>query len=414
MHAGVFAGFVVVAFLLAALVEQRNFWLPRALAVVASLAMLGALLLPLLWPYFQWEKQGVLDTLTTPPEMFSVAPSAYLNGDSELYPGLLKRFRQPMGDYEKKFFFGFLPLGMSLVGIGDYLVKKRPFRSCIKLATKPTADSEGADARNDLALGAAISIVFGFVLSLGPDWHIGSTVIHLPYYWLSRFLPGFHAVRSACRFGFIVLLGVAILAGLGFQKVLKLVGRFRPFDSMAMCAALAVAVLFFVYWEFAVELHTVAVSIQPAPEYRFLSSQAPGSVTLELPTFSWNGLSRILAEPKASTIESPIDRETGYVYASSFHWQPIMNGISGHISPVSSEISSLAVQLPSPKALSRLAHYGLRFVIVHTSAMSLGERAAWQSLPPGSGLTKVASFPAANVYEVWTGARLACESHQLR
>jgi hypothetical protein len=250
-----------------------------------------------------------------------------------------------------------------------------------------------------LALGAMLSIVFGFVLSLGPDLHIGSGIIHLPYYWLGRFLPGFHAVRNACRFGFIVLFGVAILTGLGFHAMLKAVaGRLPAFTSIR--AALTVAALFVVFWEFFVDLHTEAVPIRPAPEYHFLANQAPGTVTLELPTISWKDLSSIDFEPGASGVASAFEREAEYVYASSFHWQPIMNGISGHVSPLSSEVSSLAVELPSQNAVSALAGYGLRLVMVHTAALTAEERAAWQSLPPSSGLTKVAAFGDVDVYEV--------------
>ncbi|MBV9181790.1 MAG: hypothetical protein JO356_10800 [Acidobacteria bacterium] len=397
MHGGVFAVIVVVAFLVAELIEERNFWTRRALAVLGSMVTVGAILLPLLLPYLKWEKQGVLNTLNSPPEVFSATPSSYLNGDSELYPGLLKRFRSPLGDYEKKLFFGFLPLGMSCVGVAGYLAKKRAIRSQVLGATTPAEASKAGDLRAVLALGALISIVFGFVLSLGPYLHVGSVVINLPYHWLSRFLPGFHAVRSACRFGFIVLFGVAILAGLGYEKMLKLVGHFRPFDSTSIFAALTVALLFVVYWEFFVDLHTVSVPIQPAPEYRFLSSQPPGAVTLELPTFSYTNLPTAI-QSDVTPIE--FDREAAYVYASSFHWQPIMNGLSGHVSPVSTEISSLAVQLPAPKALYALAHYGLRFVIVHTNAVPAEQREAWHSLQATSAVTKIASFPDAEVYQL--------------
>jgi hypothetical protein len=399
MHAGVFAGLVVCAFLLAELVEGGNFWLRRTLAILAAMMLVGATLLPLLWPYWQWEKRGVLNTATPPTEVFSATPSSYLNGDSELYPGLLRRFRAPMGDYEKKLFFGFLPIAMSVVGMAAYLAQKSVFQSRVRSPTTEVELRNEGNRMASLALGAMLSIVLGFVLSLGPDLHLGSGMIHLPYYWLGRFLPGFHAVRSACRFGMIVLFGVAILTGLGFGAMLKAVaGRLPAFTSIS--AALTVAALFVVFWEFSVDLHTEAVPIRPAPEYRFLANQAPGTVTLELPTMSWKALSLIDFEPGASGVAPAFEREAEYVYASSFHWQPIMNGISGHVSPLSSEVLSLAVELPSQNAVSALAQYGLRLVIVHTAALSAEERAAWQSLPPSLGLIKVAAFDDVHVYEV--------------
>jgi len=399
MHAGVFAALVVGAFLLAELVEGGNFLLRRAVAIIVAMMIVGATLLPILWPYFKWEKKGVLTTATPPPEVFSATPSSYLNGDSELYPGLLRRFRAPIGDYEKKLFFGFLPVTMSVVGMAAYLARKPFFRVPVKPTTSGGELHEGNPATS-LALGALLSIGFGFVLSLGPDLHVGSAIVHLPYYWLSRFLPGFHAVRNACRFGLVVLFGVAILAGLGFRAILKPAAARLPSASASVSAALTVAVLFIVFWEFFVDLHTEAVPIRPAPEYRFLSHQRPGAVTLELPTVSWKGLSSMDFEPGVSRLAAAFEREAEYVYASSFHWQPIMNGISGHISPVSSEVLSWAVELPSQNAVSALAQYGLRFVIVHTGALSPDQRAAWQSLPPRSGLTKVAAFEDVQVYEV--------------
>ena len=400
MHAGVFAGLVVVAFLVAELVEGSIFWLRRTLAIVAALMMVGAILLPLLWPYLKWEKKGVLNTATPPVEVFSATPSSYLNGDSELYPGLLRRFRAPLGDYEKKLFFGFLPLALSVVGMAVYLSQKWPFRFRKQASRMKLEFRDQSHATASLALGAALSIVLGFVLSLGPDWHVASTTVHLPYYWLSRFVPGFHAVRNACRFGVTVLFGVAILAGLGFGATLKALARRLPAASASFSAAVTVAVLFIVFWEFFVDLHTQAVPIRPAPEYRFLSNQSPGAVTLELPTLSWKGLSARDFEPKVDSIASAFEREAGYVYASSFHWQPIMNGVSGHVSPVSTDVLALAVELPSRNALSALARFGLRYVILHTAALSPEQRTAWQSLPASSGLTKVAAFDDVHVYEV--------------
>jgi hypothetical protein len=397
LHGGVFAGLVVVAFVLAELLERDNFCLRRTLSIVAALIVVGTILLPLLWPYLKWEKKGVLHSATVPPETFSATPGSYLNGNSELYPDLLRRFRAPIGDYEKKLFFGFLPLGMSLVGMTAYWVQKSPFRLRIRPPITGVEVARETQARSRLALSAVLSIGLGFVLSLGPDLHVGSRVMYLPYYWLSQFLPGFHAVRNPCRFGFLVLFGVAILAGVGFHAILKRVAGRLPSASASISAALTAALLFIVFWEFFVDLHTEVVPIRAGPEYHFLSNQTPGAVTLELPTMSWKSID---FESGVGSLASAFEREAEYVYASSFHWQPIMNGISGHVSPVSTEVSALAVELPSQNALSALAQYGLRFVIVHTGALSAEQRAAWQSLPPFSGLTKVAVFEDVQVYEV--------------
>jgi hypothetical protein len=381
LHAGVFASFVVLAFFLAEFLERPWFLTRRVvIGLLASSMVLGTAVLPLAMPYLKWERKGILSDETAPAEELSATLSSYLNGDSALYPGLLKRFRAPLVNYEKILFFGFLPLAMCLVGIADRFRRKR----------YSGAAFESQRDKNDLAMGSIITILFGFVLSLGPYFHLGSIQMRLPYYWFSRFVPGFHAVRNPCRFGLVVLFGVAILSGLGFHKVLEAVRRSWPLDSASFCAALAVALLFVVYWEFQVSVGTQPAVTEVSREYRFLSRQAPGSVTLELPTMSWS----------APASNSMFTRESWYVYASSFDWQPLMNGFSGHVPNVSYKISALAVKLPSADAVSALANYGLRFVVVHPGAMSAAEIAAWQTLPQTSRLKEVARFTDAVVYRL--------------
>lgn len=398
LHGGCFAVLITAAYLLSFCLIRPALIKWRALAgLVAACLVIGLALLPVARPYFRLEKEGTLLTFRAPVQV-SATPSSYLNGGrSHFYGNSLNRFRSREWDHEKKLFLGFLPLALSLVAVSWYLFRK--VRHWFQSGQKPPEDlkittqrEEGA--RGVLILGSIFTVASAFVLSLGPYLKIGDTPtsIPLPYLWLSRWVPGFSVLRNPSRFGFAVLFGVAVLAGLGLTNLSGLLARWRRFQQPGLSAALAAALMFLMYWEFnrtPVPIFPVMTPGNMASEYRWLARQAPGSVTLELPTTAWQ-----------SPAPPEILREESYVYASTYHWQPIINGFSGHIPQVSYQTSSQAAKFPAPEAVTALGKLGLRFVILHSDKLSPTEKAVWQNLPEESGLQEVARFDNAIIYQV--------------
>jgi hypothetical protein len=80
----------------------------------------------------------------------------------------------------------------------------------------------------------------GFVLALGPLRGEGESAIHLPYYWLTRCIPGLAAGRYPATFLRLFLLGVALLAGLAGTRARP---RWTIVAACAFAASLASAPL---------------------------------------------------------------------------------------------------------------------------------------------------------------------------
>src|SRR5207247_5572660 len=66
--------------------------------------------------------------------------------------------------------------------------------------------------------------LLALLLALGPTLNLdsygqGSTGIPLPYSWLYDVVPGFNALRVPGRFGQLLMLGLAVLAGYGTARL---------------------------------------------------------------------------------------------------------------------------------------------------------------------------------------------------
>ncbi len=115
---------------------------------------------------------------------------------------------------------------------------------------------------------AAIALVC-FLFSLGPEWRLGSWTLPRPTAALYALLPMF---RAHARFGLMVILAVAILAGLGTDRLLGAGGRRRRLAALLLVVA-------------AVELAPVPPwrwrHVLPTAAHRWLQEQPPAIRALD-------------------------------------------------------------------------------------------------------------------------------------
>ena len=152
-----------------------------------------------------------------------------------------------------EFFIGFTFLVLAGLGLYYYLQRKEPVRLAFWLIT---------------------GVIFG-ILSLGPELHIGreGTGIPLPYRVLLE-LPLGKIVRNSARFIEVFLVGLALVAGFGFQKLLS---RPWPFKlGKPALAAFTGLLILLEFWNFPYPITEISI---PAA-YKYI--KAPGAV-LELP-----------------------------------------------------------------------------------------------------------------------------------
>ena len=223
-------------------------------------------------------------------------------------------------------------------------------------------------------LGLALLAAAGLLLSLGPDIHVGSTVVTGPFELL-RYLPGFGLLRTPSRMGVITVLALDILAAFGYAELARAGARAR----VVRAGILALAV-----WESATfdAASRLGVVPPPPPVADWLRT-APRGPVLELP---W---------------EDPADSPP-YLYWSNVHAQPMVNGWASFEPQRPMELARIASCCwPRDYAVRTLRGAGVRYVVVHLDRLRAGMRARIEGageLPVGVVLE--AAIGADRVYSI--------------
>jgi hypothetical protein len=166
----------------------------------------------------------------------------------------------------------------------------------------------------------ALVTIFAFAMSLGPQIYargklVEASNVYAPFY---AYVPGFDGLRVPARFAMVVALGLAGLAGLGAAVL----ARRRGGAAVAVLTALVVAES----WSVPLPLNETSTDykqsgLAPLPGtlttgsavpavYRFVAQLPPSSAVIEMPF-------------------GEIAFETRYMFYSTTHWRPLVNGYSG-------------------------------------------------------------------------------------
>lgn len=180
-------------------------------------------------------------------------------------------------------------------------------------------------------------------------------------YWL----PGLNFIRVPSRFSLLALLGLAVLAGMGFERLCaSLTSRTR--------AALATTVGALLVAEFAaMPLGTSPYRVQTPAIDRWLAGQPKPFAIAELP----------LADPR--NMGARERRHTEYMLHSMAHWQKTIEGYSGLRPPLHEELYSQLQYFPDERSLRSLAQLGVTYIVVHTDFYPPGE---WPGIDARIGL----------------------------
>ena len=173
-------------------------------------------------------------------------------------------------------------------------------------------------------------------------------------YWL----PGFNFIRGSSRFMVLGLLGVAVLAGIGFDRFAS---RLAP--ATRRLAPLAIAAL-------------LIAEFSPIP-YRGVPYQ------LDIPAADlW-----LARQPKPfSVAEVPVTRSerlhSNYMLHSMAHWQKTVHGFSGIRPALHEELYARLRSFPSEEGIRHLAQLDVTHVIVHSSWFPPEERSLVEARLP--------------------------------
>jgi len=307
---------LVATSLTAALVVRSEAWSGRAPRVWAYLALagLGAVLvmLPFLLPYSRIRAEQHLTRSLEEVQLYSATWRDYLTTAGRLH---LKLWAQSFFGDRTSLFPGFTGIALTGVTIASGLA----FR-----------DSR---ARMILAFG-----VVGFALSLGPA---------LPgYAWLHEHVALLQGIRAAARWGLLVIVAVAMLAGFG---VAHLHARWK---DRSWWPALTVAL---------VGLVTVEAMRAPLALVRF------DGIAKVHARLTRDDVHAIVVYPLYS--RGQVQRNARYLLDQTRHWKPMVNGYSSFVPTTFDERAARFQSFPDAAAIQALRDIGISHVVIHRTAM---------------------------------------------
>ncbi len=209
---------------------------------------------------------------------------------------------------------------------------------------------------------AALALT-AFLLSLGPRMRtLGHGVGAGPYTLVMALLPGFDAVRVPARFAMLVALFLAVLSGLGLAALARRWPRVGT--TVALVAGLA----------FLAEGAAVPITVNQRGYAQGLRPPEPGPMRYGSDTPPvYRHLAALPHGPVV--VEFPFGAlvyEVRYLFYSTTHWKPLVNGFSGFFPPSYDERRErlgLPRLLEDPDAAwDALRRSGATHAIVHSRA----------------------------------------------
>jgi hypothetical protein len=189
-----------------------------------------------------------------------------------------------------------------------------------------------------------VKVAYAIALLLAFDWSLGFNGLT---YRLLFHLPVFQGLRATARFSVFVQLALALFAGYGFARLLE---RALP-RRAAVVGLMAVVsgVLIVEYTNRALPLARAAT--RPSTLSRWLQQQPPGTVLLELP------LPRTDALPGL---------DPHYVFESTFHWRPMVNGYTAFVPPRYEHFLERMESFPNTEqSINAFRASGADLIVVH-------------------------------------------------
>jgi len=302
---GIFSGLALAVVGLCLAIRERRYWV--GLAIAAGVAAL--IVLPVFLPYMAARRAVAASPGWSAEQVrgYSATLAEYRSSPSYLHEHLVPLLRPSL----ESLFPGFLPLALATIGVA----------AVVRRAT--------TEDRRIVAAYLAL-IVCGAWASLGPDAGL--------YTLLMKVVPAFGLLRAPARMGLIVTFGVAVLAGFGVRRI----AAGRSWVGFVLLPLLA-AELASVPWPLVEADSTVPRA------YRVLASKPRGAL-VEFP-FNYK--------------PADFHNHTGYMFNSTFHWQPLVNGYSDVIPPDFAEMAVPINAFPDPQSFALMKRLNVTYIIWH-------------------------------------------------
>ncbi len=205
----------------------------------------------------------------------------------------------------------------------------------------PRAHAVSDSVRNRSAVVYLLLTTAAVWIATGPAGGLWPLV-----YWL----PGLNFIRVPSRFFLLAVLGIAVLAGMGFDRIAA-----GMTDRRRRLLAIAASVWLVVEFS-AIPLGTEAGRVDIPAIDRWLATQPAPFVIAEVPFAD-------------ATLASE------YMLHSTAHWQKTVAGYSGIQSGFQGVLFRQLQEFPDAASLDTLASVGVNFIVVHSDLYSPEQRA---------------------------------------
>ena len=360
--------------------QQLSMW---PLLCVAGAGLVSALIvLPFIWPFIEAQRLYHFNRSLTEVNYWSAAPTSFLRTtpQSWLYQPVQRGWFGLKTSPERALYPGLITLVLALIGIAS---------------SRRFLGSAHSSARKWFFVGITL---FALILSFGPTLNMEAyglkpTGIDLPYKWLYTIVPGFDALRVPYRFGQLVMLGLAVLAGYGSARLLQSkLTRFSFKQHKIGSVLVTFLLLSFVTADFfapGVPITNTPTGANAPALYNWLTSEQ-GQQTIPQ--------NALLLEVPLGKGATPINTSSIYLMYSLSHGRPMLNGSANIIPPGYDRLFNEMHDFPSSATLDIAESLGVKFIIVHTKDLDTDAARAElvKEASPGGRLKVVHRFPALN------------------
>ncbi len=317
--------------------SQHSYQLKLILFLICSIVTV----VPFAIPYFQAAQDyGFARNLEEVSSFSADVADYFLTMPGNLiYGSVSEPFQLNRNFAEHSLFPGVLPIVLALYGILCF--KKFKINNQTKL---------GLIYRGGELNIYIFMLILSFILSLGSPLHFFGHIINidLPYKFLWEFVPGFKSMRVPSRFGIVFMLSLSVLAGYGFNRLIK----FRSHKSAISFFIITLILSENLYIPFAFETTSIG---QEIPEvYKWLENDTEKFAIVELPIGN-------------------IWEDTRDLYFSTYHWKYLVNGKSGFCPDYYYDISRIFQKFPSKESILFLQKIGVRYAILHSAKINPNE-----------------------------------------
>lgn len=262
---------------------------------------------------------------------------------------------------EHALYLGWIPLILAFVAI-------RRWRKMRKVRIVPFRDS--TYHKENFYIGFFILLaIAAWLFSQPPWWNLLGFKLYTPSFFIYKALPMF---RAYCRFGIVLMLAIALLAGFGLKFILD---KVKSPKTKIVLTCIFTGLVLFEFWNWP---PYKIIDISKVPAVYYWIKEKPGDLVIA---------------------EYPLDAGTPnvmYKFYQTRHEKKIINGtIPG---TYANQVSQTIKKLSEPKTAGRLKGMGVRYALVHRDGYLetelIEEKEEVDKIPHNPGLKLVRSFSA--------------------